>query len=126
MPYSTECNYPAQCAFFNTRDNGQGKHNDCVKNRSLCPYMTQFSLTNTGHHLFGVLSIACLKTSLLTVPTTQNTTKCNCIISLAKNMTVLQPNVFLPETHQFVVTNKGQPAFPRANTSKVNCKLLRP
>jgi len=43
--------------------------------------------------MLGVLSIACLKTNLLTVPTTQYTTKDNCNLSLAKNMTNLQPIV---------------------------------
>jgi len=65
--------------------------------------------------MLRLLSIACLKINLLTVPTTQYTTKEDRNLSLAKNMTDLQPNVYLPGTLQLVVTNKGQSAFPRAN-----------
>jgi hypothetical protein len=76
--------------------------------------------------MLGVSSTARLKTNLLTVPTTQYTTKDNCNISLAKNMTNLQLNVFLPGTLQLVVTNNGQSGFPRANYCQVKCKILSP
>ena len=59
--------------------------------------MIYFSLTHTGHHMLGVSSIACLKPNLLTVPTTQYTTKDKCNISIAKNMTNFSPMYFYLE-----------------------------
>lgn len=76
--------------------------------------------------MLGVSSIARLKTNLLTVPTTQYTTKDNPNISLTRNMTDLQPNVFLTGTLLLVVTNKGQSAFPRANYCQVQLQTPQP
>jgi hypothetical protein len=76
--------------------------------------------------MFGVSSTACLKTNLLTVPTTQYTTKDNWNISLAKNMRDLQPNVFLLGTLQLVITNKGQSAFLRANDCQGQLQTPQP
>jgi hypothetical protein len=81
------------------------KHIDPVKNMSLYHCTVQDF----------VLFMTSLTANLCKALPSQNTTENNFIISEAQNTTVLQPNVFLTETHCVLVTNNGQSSFPSPN-----------